>query len=196
MTLTDVDLTISQYDSFAANNDAFGLARFVYRGNDFIRGSYADDIIFAFDGDDTIYASLPTTYQDGNDILYGGRGNDIVYGFSGSDLLIGGQEYNDFADGHDTIAGGMGNDIIVGSGGNDQLTGGDGNDVFVFSAGHGTDVITDFQENDIISAQATSYSIAASDGHHTYVTLDNDVGLLLLWTAPDNLSESDFFFWS
>src|SRR5204862_2013059 len=41
--------------------------------------------------------------------------------------------------------------IIVGGAGNDTLTGGSGNDNFIFVAGDGSDVITDFSQGDRIS---------------------------------------------
>ena len=46
--------------------------------------------------------------------------------------------------GNDVIYGGRGNDIIDGGRGNDTLTGGRGDDTFIFRAGFGHDVITDF----------------------------------------------------
>ena len=57
---------------------------------------------------------------DGNDRLYGMGGNDRLYGDAGSDRLFGGA-------------------------GADILSGGKGADIFVFAAGDGRDVVTDFQ---------------------------------------------------
>ncbi|MEM7438406.1 MAG: Hint domain-containing protein [Pseudomonadota bacterium] len=55
----------------------------------------------------------------GDDELYGGGGNDQLDGNDGDDTLDGGAD-------------------------NDTLTGGDGDDVFVYVAGDGVDIITDF----------------------------------------------------
>jgi len=56
-----------------------------------------------------------------------------------------------------TLTGGSGDDRIAGKGGDDTLTGGDGEDVFEFSAGHGSDTITDFDtDNDIIDLSELS----------------------------------------
>ena len=44
----------------------------------------------------------------------------------------------------DTLIGGAGNDTLTGGAGNDTLTGGLGDDVFIYNAGDGDDVITDF----------------------------------------------------
>ncbi len=46
--------------------------------------------------------------------------------------------------GNDVIEGGRGDDILDGGRGNDTLTGGRGDDTFIFRAGFGHDVITDF----------------------------------------------------
>ncbi|WP_052700981.1 Hint domain-containing protein [Loktanella sp. S4079] len=56
---------------------------------------------------------------EGDDVIDGGAGNDVIDGDAGNDTLIGGAD-------------------------NDTLTGGEGNDTFVYNAGDGDDVITDF----------------------------------------------------
>ncbi|WP_106745275.1 Hint domain-containing protein [Yoonia maritima] len=61
----------------------------------------------------------------------------IAAGVEGDDILDGGA-------GNDTIDGDGGDDRITGGADNDTLTGGDGNDTFVYNAGDGDDVITDF----------------------------------------------------
>jgi Ca2+-binding RTX toxin-like protein len=51
----------------------------------------------------------------------------------------------------DTLFGGKGNDKLVAGKGADTMTGGDGADIFVFGAGDGHDVISDFtQGEDVI----------------------------------------------
>lgn len=74
---------------------------------------------------------------EGDDFIDGGAGNDTISGDGGNDTLMGGAD-------NDSIDGGTGNDTIDGGTGNDTVTGGDGNDVFVYDAGDGDDVITDF----------------------------------------------------
>ena len=61
--------------------------------------------------------------------IIGGEGNDIIRGEAGNDTLLGG-------DGDDSLWGGAGNDT---------LTGGDGEDSFIYQAGDGNDVITDYE---------------------------------------------------
>ena len=79
----------------------------------------------------------------GADHLYGGAGDDLLHGGGGADLLYG-------AAGGDVIGGGPGNDWVSGGPGNDVLTGGLGNDGFVLSGDWGRDVITDFEEGELI----------------------------------------------
>lgn len=74
---------------------------------------------------------------EGDDFIDGGAGNDTISGDGGNDTLMGGAD-------NDSIDGGTGNDTIDGGTGNDTVAGGDGNDVFVYDAGDGDDVITDF----------------------------------------------------
>jgi hypothetical protein len=79
---------------------------------------------------------------EGNDSLDGGAGNDTISGDGGNDSIDGGT-------GHDSGDGGTGDDTVAG---------GDGDDVFVFEAGDGDDVITDFN---------TGNSGALNDGDQT-----------------------------
>lgn len=62
---------------------------------------------------------------------------DSLRGDAGANALFG-------ADGADTLEGRGGDDLLSGEGGGDVLTGGGGADTFVFVAGGGNDVITDF----------------------------------------------------
>ena len=62
----------------------------------------------------------------GNDIIKGGGGNNVLMGMGGSDRLVSGT-------------------------GNDTMSGGGGNNTFVFKAGFGTDVITDFKPGTVAS---------------------------------------------
>jgi Ca2+-binding RTX toxin-like protein len=92
-----------------------------------------------------------TAGVEGNDSIDGGAGNDTILGDGGNDTLLGGGN-------NDSIEGGAGNDSIDGGTGDDTVTGGGGDDVFVFGAGYGGDVITDFN---------TGNSGALDDGDQT-----------------------------
>jgi serralysin len=87
------------------------------------------------------------------DHIIGTTAADIIRGYGGSDLLEG-------RAGADKIYGAAGNDTLNGGTGNDTLTGGTGRDVFLFSAGDGSDVITDLGAGD--SVKITGYASAQS----------------------------------
>ncbi|MBH5400024.1 hypothetical protein HZZ13_19845 [Bradyrhizobium sp. CNPSo 4010] len=72
--------------------------------------------------------------QGGNDILSGSNHDDWLFGDARTYApAVGG-----------SIAGGR--DVLNGGGGNDQIWGGPNNDLFVFNAGSGQDVINDFDQ--------------------------------------------------
>lgn len=84
--------------------------------------------------DNEIYATL---LDDQIDAL---AGNDVAWGYAGNDEILGNE-------GDDTLNGGDGDDTLVGGTGDDNLTGGDGADTYQFSAGHGNDIISNY-DND------------------------------------------------
>ena len=106
------------------------------------------DIVYGFDGNDTINYSTSVADND----LFGGNGNDIITGGAGNDLVVG-------EDGNDTLKGGAGADTLLGGLGTDTMDGGDdddnldggadndtltgGNGVDLFYVGAGTDTIKD-----------------------------------------------------
>jgi Ca2+-binding RTX toxin-like protein len=67
----------------------------------------------------------------------GSAWSDGLRGDAGANALFGGE-------GDDILEGRGGDDLLAGEGGADELTGGGGTDTFVFVAGGGHDVITDF----------------------------------------------------
>lgn len=75
--------------------------------------------------------------KGGDDWIWGGDGDDELFGNAGADTLIG-------EEGDDTLIGGNGDDMLFGGPGRDILTGGAGGDLFIFFAGDGAAVITDF----------------------------------------------------
>ena len=141
-------------------------------GNDTIHGGKGDDIILAGAGTDAIHGEEGDDYIDGgsgqNGIFYddGGRRGVQVYlggdgfgvandSFGGRDLLkniddIFGTDHNDVLEGDqyaNIINGGDGYDMIKGGAGNDTLYGGGDDNIFVFGAGHGHDIIMDWQSD-------------------------------------------------
>lgn len=84
-------------------------------------------------------ASETLVGTSGDDHLVGASGNDALFGLAGRDALIGG----------------FGNDRLEGGSGDDLLSGGPGADLFVFRAGDGHDVITDFAPNGVVVMAAS-----------------------------------------
>ena len=132
-------------------------------GGDTLHGGNSDDRLYGEDGDDTLNG------DNGDDKLYGGAGSDKLDGGDGNDRLEGGEGELD------VLAGGAGKDRLFGDGGNDRLEGGEGADrlhggegadEFLFRAGDGVDVITDFsvEDNDtlIFLAQTEAQAMAGN----------------------------------
>jgi Ca2+-binding RTX toxin-like protein len=135
-------------------------------------------------GDDIIYTNMgPNTVANGgtgNDTIYsanethGGDGNDtIVLGFSYYGINVTGDA------GDDVIQGEAGSDTITGGTGNDTLSGGGGYDRFIYTAGDGQDVITDFAGDDML--QVVGYESIQS-----ITQVGNDV--VLVFGAGDQVT--------
>ena len=75
--------------------------------------------------------------------IFGGSKNDTLYGKNGADYLVGNA-------GADKLYGQNGDDTLWGGIGNDTLWGGAGADVFIYNAGEGKDVISGFDNNDLL----------------------------------------------
>ncbi|MGG8472582.1 calcium-binding protein [Rahnella sp. PAMC25617] len=157
---TDI-ITLRFTGAHAADVQLFSL------GNDLIIRAYGSDdsvtlsgflsnagnrhVSFAFDDitlNEAGIAALPVTFigTQANNTQSGWNGQDIMYGAAGNDMLIGGNG-DDRLDGgadNDTLIGGIGDDRLDGGAGNDTLEGGNGADHYLFSAGHGHDVINDY----------------------------------------------------
>ena len=134
-------------------------------GNDMLDGGAGNDILIGGNGADTLVGGAgdqdAASYQlatagvslslvsggtggeatgdtyNGVEYVYGSAFNDTILGDGAINRLVGGA-------GNDVLDGAGGNDYLLGETGNDVMTGGAGADVFIFSAGFGNDVITDF----------------------------------------------------
>ena len=104
-------------------------------GADYIRGGKGFDSLYGGDQSDTIEGN------DGNDLVYGGKGADQASLGKGADLWW---DDAQAVFGDDVVWGGGGWDTLHSLGGDDTLTGGAGSDRFVFHAGIGDMVITDY----------------------------------------------------
>jgi serralysin len=132
----------------------------------------------------------------GNVSIARGCSIENAVGGSGADVLIG----NDLAN---RIIGNAGNDTISGGAGNDRLSGNGGADRFVFSAGTGHDVVTDFDVTvDTLQLAAslwagvsrTAAEVVADFGHLVagHVVLDfgaDEIAFLGVTVASDLTSQ-------
>jgi len=157
-------------------------------GANSIAGGAGNDTLSGGDGNDSMNGGL------GNDTLDGGDGNDSMNGGGGTDTLRGGA-------GNDTLNGSTENDVLDGGAGNDRLTGGGGSDTFVFHAGFGKDVVTDFiaGSGDVIEFHdgvfadaAAALAAATASGNNTIVTVDANTTITLQNVHHSDLSVNDF----
>ncbi|MEM7059096.1 MAG: calcium-binding protein [Pseudomonadota bacterium] len=123
-------------------------------GNDVLLGGLGIDSLFGGADNDQLFGGVGADHLDGgdgDDALTGMLGGDVMYGGAGDDQLAGNN-------GNDDLFGGDGDDTLEGGRMRDTLTGGEGADNFVFSAGAGKDVITDFEDGvDAISFMIQSF---------------------------------------
>jgi len=159
-------------------------------GNDGVLGGRGKDLIFTGSGDDTVDAGGQA------DIVYLGEGNDLAKGGGGADEIYG-------EAGQDRIFGNNGKDLIDGGADDDILTGGNKADTFVFRAGSGSDIITDFAAGeDVIRLEASTgvldfqdvQDVANQIGTDLVLRLTSGDNVILEDTTLSQLSSGDFEF--
>ncbi|MBU1377802.1 MAG: endonuclease/exonuclease/phosphatase family protein [Alphaproteobacteria bacterium] len=131
-------------------------------------------------------ADAPTRTGTANaDTMTGTALEDVLNGAGGNDKLVGNA-------GADTLNGGLGNDTLTGSAGADR---------FIFSGAFGTDVITDFQSNDVIQLDAAQFanfaavqSAATQSGLDVLITLNAANTITLSGVTLASLNAGDFLF--
>ena len=189
-----------------ADNELYGGG-----GSDVVRGGSAND---------TLYGGVSSSDRtDLGDTLYGDLGSDAVYGNAGNDVLFGGRAYSDANDGNDTLHGGLGDDqiygnagddLLIGAAGNDSLYGGLGDDTFRITHNNHSDTIFGFQgageaggdviqifsniNNTAIDSFAELMAVSVTDGTHSWLSVGNGSGVLVLHNALDDFSADDFVF--
>lgn len=137
-------------------------------GNNIIDGGHGVDAMSGGGGNDTYYVD-----NAGDTVIEkSGGGTDTVistvsFSLSGQFLenltLLGSAKLNATGNSLGNTLTGNGNDnILTGGGGNDTLTGKGGIDTFLFGAGSGQDIITDFSaaQGDIIDVSAYTHGVA------------------------------------
>ncbi|HTQ12374.1 MAG TPA: hypothetical protein VMH86_00760 [Rhizomicrobium sp.] len=120
----------------------------------------------------------------GDDKLGGGGAGDTLYGGSGNDVIRGNG-------GNDIITGGNGADVITGGFGNDTMTGGAGGDKFIFAAGFGQDVVTDFTTgggsgHDLIDFKPGTFADFASV--QAAMSIDGNGDVVITLDAADTIT--------
>lgn len=153
-------------------------------GEDTLRGDEGADLLYGGSEDDTITGGVEADSLwggDGHDALYGGDAADAIWGGQGDDDATGGFGNDVFRTGqgddtvsgefnNDTIFGGAGDDLLrgqagadrlIGGAGDDTLSGGDLRDTFVFTRGHGNDIIADFAVGDVLDLTGFAFGARA-----------------------------------
>lgn len=220
MTMTDigVDNFIYQLASFselfvgdqAALENLFMPLGWNYKGNShddiLLPGTVnADGVLINLSGDDVVRLRKGNDQfdlGDGDDKGYGGKGSDEIWGGAGDDMLKGGKGKDTLhagtgddelfgGKGKDTLIADSGDNILVGGKGDDMMFGGDGADTFVFEAGHGDDVIANYDADvdtmQFVDLTAITYTEIGDDvlvnyGSGTALLLDTtyeDLGIIL-----------------
>lgn len=135
-------------------------------GNDFVQGSSSPEIVYANQGNDTVFGG------GGTDLILAGKEDDYLFGETGIDILFG-----DI--GADNVSGGDDNDYLFGNQDNDRLFGELGNDILL--GGKGDDVISGQEGNDLIVGDFGRDSLIGGVGDDTFVlrtdTAVNDAAL-------------------
>ncbi len=149
--------------------------------DDTLAGDASANVIIGGSGDDTLDGGA------GDDTLDGSGGSDPVSyasaasGVSVSLAVQGGQDTggagNDTLIRVENLTGSAFNDVLQGDSGANVLTGGAGSDTFVFVAGFGNDVVTDFTPvgagHDVIQLSTSVFAdFAAVQGHMSQVGPD------------------------
>ena len=199
----DVDLAAGM-----ARNDGHGGVD-TYNGDVlWVEGSIHADIIRGSDNDETFKG------RGGNDTIDGGGGFDRLHFSSAGransirvDLEEGtasgsryGSAFTYALSNIERASGGDRSDTFIGSARDEQFDGRSGNDMFIFGAGHGNDVISDFHDGDTIVLRdmgVTKSQVlnAASDNGDGGVRIDlrsHGGGTITLWGFPlEDLDASD-----
>ena len=185
------DRTVETKDMAALTITGFGTDQ-----NDTLLGWNTVDILHGGDGHDVIYAYAGNDRlngEAGDDRLNGGDGDDVLYGGSGNDTLEGetGNDSLDGGEGNDSLKGGIGNDTLIGGAGNDQLAGGNHEaDTYVFTKGHGQDIIHEFAAND--SQTDTLRFEGASSADVVFDRSGNDL-LIKAYGSKDQVTLPNYF---
>ena len=118
--------------------------------------------------------------------IVGNKNSNKITGTDKNDTIDGGA-------GKDTLIGGKGNDSLNGGKGNDSLAGGVGEDYFIYAEGDGKDIITDYEEGDVIQVTRGEINKISTDSKGNVVfkigsgsiTLKNAKGKIITYIDAD-----------
>jgi serralysin len=167
-------------------------------------GMDGDDSIAAGDGDDTVGGNAGADTLSGGqgaDMLFGGKGADLLVGGAGDDAMLSGNIGDDTVSGdegqdtlyggrdNDSLSGGAGADALSGDVGDDTLSGGAGADRFIFQAGSGGDLVTDFDgaAGDRIQLDAGAQFVVSGEGGGARIDLASGDFVVLAGVSPAGL---------
>lgn len=166
-TLRNIEgIQASHYNDFLYGNEVRNAFRGL-QGDDYIDGRGGLDLVSFLDSHTAVTVLLPEGIATGNgtDILlniedvHGSKYSDTILGDSFANVLSGG-------DGSDGLHGGDGNDTLIGGTGTNYLWGDGGSDRFVFHADYGgkTDIVWDFESNDLNEKiDLTAFGLTSDD---------------------------------
>lgn len=151
----------------------------------------------------TNYAELLRSIEN----AVGSGASDDIFGSSGANSLwaSAGNDYVNGGAGADYVYGEGGEDLVIGGLGNDVVSGGSGSDVFLFRAGDGADILTDFvpgSQADVVALQNTGFTSFAdvqahmsfyAAGNATYIQIGSDQ-VFFANILPHQFDVSDFVF--
>lgn len=102
----------------------------------------------SLDQQQILSALTASSITAGDDLIVGTTAGDSIDGLTGNDKIIGlkGNDQLKGNAGSDELLGDDGDDRLDGGAGNDTLVGGRGSDTYLFSTGHGNDVINNYAE--------------------------------------------------
>lgn len=193
--VSDFAVAVTDFITWATNNDNEAARSTILAGADQITGSAAADRMYGYVGNDTITGGAGQDYLRGNegddvitggadfDDVHGNMGNDTVSGGLGEDWVVGGKD-NDLLNGDedfDVVYGNLGNDTLNGGTGNDWVRGGQNEDVI--DAGAGDDWISGDKGADTITGGdgADLFNFFAGAGSDRILDFDRAEGDFIRW---------------
>ncbi|WP_437891836.1 calcium-binding protein [Phytobacter sp. V91] len=182
------DLNINMPDS----GDSMTISGYFIRGGLSIKHIvFADNTTWDFA---TIQAKVLMPTDDAQQLYSSGEGYEI-HAAGGDDTLTG-SGTNDvlFGEaGNDSLDGGAGDDLLAGGIGNDSLSGSRGNDTYLFNAGDGQDIITEYRYG-ATDKRDTLRLGEGLDAGQVILQCDADNLVIRFQDSSDSITIKNYFF--